>query len=97
MGRLAALAVVGMGVGIGIACLRRHHSTRDPPHEQLLMRLGAGGVSSLFVRCPLLVVVRPSFVTRHPFVSPYLSALRAVARSSKGRDCGWPSHVGSLH
>ena len=34
------------------------HSTRYPPHEQLLMRLGAGGVSFLVRRCrPLFVAV----------------------------------------
>ena len=30
-----------------------HHSTRYPPHKQLLVRLGAGGVS--FRCCPLFV------------------------------------------
>jgi hypothetical protein len=39
------------------AARRRHgHSTRDPPHEQLLVGLGAGGVSPI-VWCWSLVVV----------------------------------------
>jgi hypothetical protein len=57
-------------MGIGIACLRHRRSTRNPPHEQLLVRLGAGGASSSFVRClyvrhssiVCMSVIPPSFV-----------------------------------
>jgi hypothetical protein len=130
------------------------HSTHNPPHKQLLMRLGVGGASlsfvchpslvvirywllvvvdcSLFVCCLPLVIICPlsivgshwsssiiscwsSFVhcpplvivctlsvvgsclsdircwssfVHHPFISPYLSALQAVACSSRGRGRG---------
>jgi hypothetical protein len=53
------LAVVGAGcwgaVSSSPACCvphhgcRCHHSTRDPPHNQLLMRLGVGGASSVTI------------------------------------------------
>jgi hypothetical protein len=51
----------------------RHHSTHNPPHEQWLMRLGAGGVSflhrhrrsSLLCRRPPPLIV----VCRHELVS----------------------------
>jgi hypothetical protein len=37
-----------------------HHSTHYPPHEQLLVRLGVGGVSFL-VRMVVVVMKRPEF------------------------------------
>jgi hypothetical protein len=64
-------------MGIGIAHLRHRRSTRNPPHEQLLVRLGAGGASSSFVHhlyvrhssviCTSVIppsFVRPSYIHR---------------------------------
>jgi len=62
---LQAGACSGGGGGITPVSLSRRYrwSTRDPPHEQLLVRLGAGGV----LRCrssPGVVIMPPSSV-RH--------------------------------
>ena len=41
------------------SCRHRHHSTRYPPHEQLLVRLGAGGVVFAVRRCCLAPENKP--------------------------------------
>jgi hypothetical protein len=68
----------------------RRRSTRGPPHEQLLMRLGAGGASSSVVHCcrPQSFVIPRSFVVcrlrlRMALVHPQ-STRRAVARQRGG-------------
>jgi hypothetical protein len=79
---MVALAVVGMGVGIGIGGLHHRRSTCNPPHEQLLMRLGAGGALSSFI-CHLYVhhssVVCTS-VVRLPIIHPLFICLLFIHR-----------------
>jgi hypothetical protein len=77
-----------------LPCPSSRHSTHDPPHEQLLVGLGAGGVS---FGCPPCCRRRPPFppslvvlLTISQACSTPPSTLRAVARSSGG----W---CGSLH
>jgi hypothetical protein len=48
--------------GGGVCCHRWCHSTRDPPHEQLLVRLEAAGGSSW---CPGTIQRRRRVVTRY--------------------------------
>jgi hypothetical protein len=45
IGRCSPVAILIAPLSTPLSpCRRRHRSTRDPPHEQLLMRLGAGSV-----------------------------------------------------
>jgi hypothetical protein len=87
---LQAGACSGGGGGITPVSLSRRYrwSTRDPPHEQLLVRLGAGGV----LRCrssPGVVVMPPSSLSlAHPRSTP-----RAVAREAGG---GWCASLSVL-
>jgi hypothetical protein len=56
-------------------------STRDPPHEQLLVRLGVGDVASFVVVLPCCCCLSSS-LPFHPRSTP-----RAVARGAGGRWC----------
>jgi hypothetical protein len=89
------MAVVVGAVVVGCGGLhRRHHPTHTPPHEQWLMRLGAGGVS--FIPPCRLFTLPPSFAvcynvavnTRNPLCEQWLAVVGvgAVVLSVEG---GW--------
>jgi hypothetical protein len=51
IGRCSPVAILIAPLSTPLSpCRRRRHSTHDPPHEQLLVRLGAGGASLLVIR-----------------------------------------------